>query len=1072
MIKEGTIQKVRDVDIVTLLKPYIDLKRSGTSFMGKCPFHSERTGSFHVTPGKNVFHCFSCGRGGDGISFVMEKENLTFLEAVEKIARDNNIPIDKTEDTSTAKEREAYRHKECLLSILEIVHRFFVDVFRTEMSDEVRDARDYAYNRWPEDFCIETGIGYAPKNGDSFIEYCVSKGISTSDLFELGLLKQNDNGSTYVLFRERLIIPIRNRWGRVIAFTARYFGTNTKTPKYINSTNSVVYTKGDSIFGIDRATRHKSSDEIIIVEGAPDVMRLQSLGMDNVVASLGTAWSDVQFEKLKRYCTSLCFIPDSDPVDGSLIGPGFEAVIKNASKAMALGFDVTVRELPFTETMDGDIPRLGKNDPDSFIRSKMDYTNLEEKYFVAWLAEKRFLVSDSIAKDGTNLKEIASLLTHIKDSLVLDRCIEKLSKIHFSVKNWKDAVKQARGEARRSKGSFSSMEEKQKDVEALSHAGFFIRNNCYYSAGDNEEEPTIVSNFIMEPLYHISDESNATRIFRLKNVTGENKLMDIKESELCSLNAFLQKTGSLGNFIWLARFDKLNRIRQYLYARTDTAERVWKLGWDNRNEFFAFGNGIVEDTAFLPVDDMGIVRNNNGQAFYIPATSKMYRGNDEIFQFERLMVYENRSGIRLCDFTEKLIGTFGEKARVAFCYLVSTLFRDIIFKKTHHFPILNLFGEKGTGKTTLAASLQSFFIHGIDPRNLSATSLPAMNDRVSQAINTLVVFDEYKNDLDIRTIGFLKGLWGGGGQTKKNTATDGMATQTIVSTGIAVSGQEKPTQDMALFTRVLFLSFTKTSFNQEERMRYEDLTALCDMGLTHLTVELLKHRRLFEKNFTQAYTMCKSELAAKMADITVHNRIFGNWVIPLATFRTLETVLDVPFSYNELFETCCKCLLEQNELGQESSEIGDFWNTLQGLHASGKFIEGVHFNIRYLNSFRPISTTEDMQFKEAKPIIYLNAGAVASLFSGKGGNVSSSRSYWSTILSYLKSHNSYLGLKQDRFTILLANGSIDYQIDVIDGVQIRKKKVNRPKALCFDYLQLKETFGNDLETEVLLENET
>ena len=1072
MIKESTIQKVRDVDIVTLLKPYIDLKRSGTSFMGKCPFHSERTGSFHVTPGKNVFHCFSCGRGGDGISFVMEKENLTFLEAVEKIAMDNNIPIDKMEDTSTAEEREAYRYKECLLSILEIVHRFFVDVFRTEMTDEVRDARDYAYNRWPEDFCIETGIGYAPKNGDSFIEYCVSKGISTSDLFELGLLKQNDNGSTYVLFRERLIIPIRNRWGRVIAFTARYFGTNTQTPKYINSTNSVVYTKGDSIFGIDRATRHKSSDEIIIVEGAPDVMRLQSLGMDNVVASLGTAWSDVQFEKLKRYCTSLCFIPDSDPVDGSLIGPGFEAVIKNASKAMALGFDVTVRELPFTETMDGDIPRLGKNDPDSFIRSKMDYTNLEEKYFVAWLAEKRFLVSDSIAKDGTNLKEIASLLTHIKDSLVLDRCIEKLSKIHFSVKNWKDAVKQARGEARRSKGSFSSMDEKQKDVEALSHAGFFIRNNCYYSAGDDEEEPTIVSNFIMELLYHISDESNATRIFRLKNVTGDNKLMDIKESELCSLNAFLQKTGSLGNFIWLARFDKLNRIRQYLYARTDTAERVRKLGWDNRNEFFAFGYGIVEDTAFLPVDDMGIVRNNNGQAFYIPATSKMYRGNDEIFQFERLMVYENRSGIRLCDFTEKLIGTFGEKARVAFCYLISTLFRDIIFKKTHHFPNLNLFGEKGTGKTTLATSLQSFFIHGIDPPNLSATSLPAMNDRVSQAVNTLVVFDEYKNDLDIRTIGFLKGLWGGGGQTKKNTATDGMATQTIVSTGIAVCGQEKPTQDMALFTRVLFLSFTKTSFNQEERMRYEDLTALCDMGLTHLTVELLKHRRLFEKNFTQAYTMCKSELAAKMADITVHDRIFGNWVIPLATFRTLETVLDVPFSYNELFETCCKCLLEQNELGQESSEIGDFWNTLQGLHASGKFIEGVHFNIRYLNSFRPISATEDMQFKEAKPIIYLNAGAVASLFSGKGGNVSSSRSYWSTILSYLKSHNSYLGLKQDRFTILLANGSIDYQIDVIDGVQIRKKKVNRPKALCFDYLQLKETFGIDLETEVLLENET
>ena len=117
---------------------------------------------------------------------------------------------------------------------------------------------------------------------------------------------------------------------------------------------------------------------------------------------------------------------------------------------------------------------------------------------------------------------------------------------------------------------------------------------------------------------------------------------------------------------------------------------------------------------------------------------------------------------------------FGENASVAFCYLLATLFRDIIFRRTRHFPILNLFGEKGTGKTTLATSLQSFFLHGVDPPNLGVTSVPAMNDRVSQAVNTLAVLDEYKNDLDIRKIAYLKGLWGGGGQTKKNTNTDGM----------------------------------------------------------------------------------------------------------------------------------------------------------------------------------------------------------------------------------------------------------------------------------------------------------
>ena len=410
---------------------------------------------------------------------------------------------------------------------------------------------------------------------------------------------------------------------------------------------------------------------------------------------------------------------------------------------------------------------------------------------------------------------------------------------------------------------------------------------------------------------------------------------------------------------------------------------------------------------------------------------------------------------------------FGENATVAFCYLLSTLFRDVVFRRTRHFPILNLFGEKGTGKTTLATSLQAFFIHGVDPPNLSVSTVPAMNDRVSQAVNTLVVLDEYKNDLDIRKIAYLKGLWGGGGQTKKNTNTDGMATQTIVSTGVVLCGQDKPTQDMALYTRVIFLGFSKTSFNQTEKSHYEDLVAVCNMGLSHLTVEVLNHRELFEKNFPEIYSITKRELAAKLENEKIHDRIFGNWVIPLAAFRTLETVIDVPFSYADLFDISLRGLRNQNELAQESSEVADFWNMLQGFQTSGKCVEKAHYRIRYMRSFRPISAKEDIEFKEARPILYLNMAAVASLFNSRNTNVTTNRSNWSTILSYLKSHPTYLGLKQDRFTILMPNGMPDYTIEMVGNEQVKKVKVNRPKALCFDYQQLKDMFGLDLETEVI-----
>ena len=368
------------------------------------------------------------------------------------------------------------------------------------------------------------------------------------------------------------------------------------------------------------------------------------------------------------------------------------------------------------------------------------------------------------------------------------------------------------------------------------------------------------------------------------------------------------------------------------------------------------------------------------------------------------------------------------------------------------------YGPPGTGKTTLATSLQSFFLHGVDPPNLGVTSVPAMNDRVSQAVNTLVVLDEYRNDLDIRKIAYLKGLWGGGGQTKKNTNTDGMAAQTIVSTGVALCGQDKPTQDMALYTRVIFLAFSKTSFNQSEKRNYEDLVALCNMGLTHLTIEILSHRELFEKNFPETYSITKRELAAKFENESIHDRIFGNWVIPLAAYRTLETVLDVPFSYAELFETAVNGIRSQNELAQESSEVADFWSMLQGFQTSGKCVDKAHYRIRYMKSFRPISVKEDMEFKEARPILYLNMAAVASLFNNRNMNATANRSNWSTIMSYLKSHSSFLGLKQDRFTILLPSGLPDYSIEVVNNEQVRKVKVNRPKALCFDYLQLKEAF--------------
>ena len=1075
MISDKTIEAVRNLDIEDVLKSWgLEFRRRGSTMFASCPFHSEKTPSFSITPGRNLWYCHSCRRGGDGIKFYEEREGMDFLQAVEAIAKANNLHIEYTREEQTDEQREAAKLKESVLATVALVHKFFFDQLRVELSDEARAAREYAYSRWPEDFCSTCGIGLAPKDGKLLMEYCKSKAVTEDLLVQSGIYKRDEkSGRIYTLFRNRLVIPIRDRFGRVIAFTARYLGDDKadKVGKYINSCNSSVFTKGESVFGIDRASRCRDALYYNIVEGAPDVLRLQSIGLDNTVATLGTAWSGAQFDILKKHIQSLCFIPDSDPPKDEPFGPGFKAVMTNGAEAVRRGFDVTVRELPFVEEQSEDGETiLHKNDADEYILSPETYAAIPEKPFILWLAEKKFSVASSLAEQRVIVAEVAGLLRHIKDDAIADECIASLAKINGTVKAWKAAVSRAKGEARQRAAKSNPKNDAERRKELLRVCNLNIIDNCFYTY--DEGEAVRLSNFYLESLYHIKDETNGTRLFRMVNKFNEAVEIEFRESELCSLTTFQQRVGSVGNYIWRAKIDKLNNVKEYLYRGTRSAERVRKMGWDAVNGFFAFGNGVFNGDRFLAVDDLGIVETAPNKSFYIPATSKMYENNPEIYQFERLFIHENRSGIKLYDFAVQLVKVFGDNAKIAFCYLLATLYRDVIFHRTRHFPILNLFGEKGTGKTTLATSLQSFFIHSVDPPNLGVTSVPAMNDRVSQAVNSLVVFDEYKNDLDVRKIAYLKGLWGGGGQTKKNQNTDGMAAQTIISTGIALCGQDKPTQDMALFTRVLFLAFSKTSFSKPERDAYEDLVAMCSLGNTHLTLEVLSHRALFEKNFSNAYSLTKSELSKIVEGEKIHDRIFGNWIIPLAAFRTLESVLSLPFSYNDLLTVAVAGMRLQNETAQESSEMGDFWEALQGFHTQGRAIDKAHFRIKWHRTFRSTTMKEDMIFAEPTPVLYLNSAAVAGLFNGRGAaNATANRSNWSTMLSYLRSHPSFLGLKQDRFTILLANGTPDYTFETVNGTQTKKMKVNRPKAMCFNYAMLKAEFGLNLETEVISETE-
>lgn len=215
----------------------------------------------------------------------------------------------------------------------------------------------------------------------------------------------------------------------------------------------------------------------------------------------------------------------------------------------------------------------------------------------------------------------------------------------------------------------------------------------------------------------------------------------------------------------------------------------------------------------------------------------------------------NLSSVTLKEFTEQLFKVYGDNGRVGFCFYLATLFRDVVTSTSanHWFPILNLFGPKGSGKSELGHTLLSLFTISYTAPNIQNSTPSALNDTVAQSANALAHIDEYKNDIDPKMIEFLKGLWDGTGRTRMNMDLDKKKETTAVDSGIILSGQEMPTSDIALFTRLVFLQFPRSEFSDKEKQNYKVLLEMRSLGLTHLTLEILKQRKHFEQTWSTAF---------------------------------------------------------------------------------------------------------------------------------------------------------------------------------------------------------------------------
>lgn len=394
---------------------FVDLKKRGSSLIGLCPFHNEKTPSFNVSVSKGIFKCFGCGVGGDAVRFVMEHEKYSYPEALRFLAQKYHIEVEETEQSD--EQAKAKDHRESLMIVTNWAGEFFShQLWNTDEGRAV--GLNYFLERgYREDIIKKFGLGYAPEAWTALTDEAKSKGYREEYLVETGLIVSKEGGRQYDRFRARVMFPIHNLTGRILGFGGRTLKTDKQTPKYVNSPESDIYHKSNVLYGLFYAKKAISQlDHCLLVEGYADVIALHQAGIENVVSSSGTSLTSGQIRLISRYTKQVTILFDGDAA-------GIQAALRGTDMLLEEGLNVKVLLVP-----DGD-------DPDSFIRKHGSeafkaYLQKHEEDFISF--KTKVLLKDAgndPIKRAETIREVVQSIALIPDEIKVSVFIQECSQL-------------------------------------------------------------------------------------------------------------------------------------------------------------------------------------------------------------------------------------------------------------------------------------------------------------------------------------------------------------------------------------------------------------------------------------------------------------------------------------------------------------------------------------------------------------------------------------------------------------------------------------------------------------------
>jgi DNA primase len=404
VILKETIDKILETALIEeVVGDFVHLKKRGTSLIGNCPFHNEKTPSFHVSPAKGIYKCFGCGKGGDAVRFIMDHEKYSYPEALKYLAGKYKIEVEET--VQSPAQIAADDRRESLYIVSAWAGKFFQDTMWETQGGQAIGLGYFKERGFREDIIKKFELGYSPDEWDALLNKAVQDGHKEQYLEETGLIVRNDKGKLYDRFRGRVMFPIHNFTGRVIGFGGRTLKTDKNVPKYVNSPESDIYHKSNVLYGLFHAKRSiREQDNCYLVEGYADVLSVHQAGIENVVASSGTSLTTEQIRLIGRFTKNITILYDGDAA-------GIKASLRGLDMILEEGLNVKVVLFP-----DG-------HDPDSYVRevgSSAFKTYLEKNQQDFILYKTSILLKDAgqdpIRKAGI-IREVVESIARIPDSI-------------------------------------------------------------------------------------------------------------------------------------------------------------------------------------------------------------------------------------------------------------------------------------------------------------------------------------------------------------------------------------------------------------------------------------------------------------------------------------------------------------------------------------------------------------------------------------------------------------------------------------------------------------------------------